>query len=144
VQHNQSDSEAQPLEKSPRYRSTFIPGFHSRPPFTLWLRRSWLDISTQLLCLLVAELIYLFATPLMPHYFPLYPSVQISPWGLKHGNPYLDEYISTPVSAALSFAVPFAIMGALGLWHVRDFWESNAAVRFLLFCISAFHSFCTD
>lgn len=93
-----------------------------------WLRHSWLDISTQLLCLLVAEMIYLFATPLMPRYFPLYPGVWTSAWALQHGKPYLAEYVSTLVSAVVSFAIPFLVMGAIGLWWVRDFWESDAAV----------------
>lgn len=114
--------------KRRRRRDGLKPGFYNRPPFKSWLKASWLDIATQLLCLLIAELIYLFATPLMPRYFPLFDGVWTSAWGLAHGKPYLAEYITTLVSAIISFAIPFLIMGAIGLWHVRDFWESNAAV----------------
>jgi hypothetical protein len=124
-----TDTEAQ-LEKPPLHRrAALIPGFRNQPPFMVWLRHSWLDILTQLLCLLVAEIIYLFARPLMPRYFPLYPGVYLSPWGLRHGKPYLTEYITTLVSAIVSFAVPFVVMGAIGLWWVRDFWDTDAAVR---------------
>lgn len=126
-----SDVESNP-EKPARRRSLLIPGFRNQPPFMVWLRHSWLDVLTQLLCLLVAEMIYLFARPLMPRYFPLFPGVWTSPWGLAHGKPYLGEYINTKISAAVSFVVPFAVMGAVGLWWVRDFWESNAAV-----CVSS-------
>lgn len=125
-----SDPEAQlsqPTERHPRLHA-FKPGFRNSPPFMVWLRHSWLDILTQLLCLLVAELIYLFARPLLPRYFPLYRGVQMSVWGIAHGKPVLREYITTLASAVVSFAVPFVIMGAVGLWGVRDFWESNAAV----------------
>ena len=122
-----SDPEAQ--LKTPRRRSALVPGFYNNPPFMVWLRHCWLDIATQLLCLLVAELIYLFATPLMPRYFPLYPGIWTSAWGLKYGKPYLGEYISTLTSAVISFTIPLVVMGAIGLWCVRDFWESNAAVR---------------
>lgn len=112
--------------------SKLTPGFNNQPPFKTWLKASWLDIATQLLCLLVAELIYLLATPLMPRYFPLFDGVWTSPWGLQHGKPLLKEYITTLASAIISFGVPFLVMGAIGIWGVRDFWESNAAVRIAL------------
>lgn len=116
------------LEKPPSQRSNLIPGFHNPPPFLLWLRHSWLDILTQLLCLLVAEMIHLFGSPVMPRYFPLYPGVLTSSWGLAHGRPYLPEPIPTWISAMVSFAVPFVVMGAVGIWWDRVFWECDAAV----------------
>lgn len=123
------DPESQLKNTHSRWRDAFVPGFYNRPPFMEWLRHCWLDILTQLLCLLAAEMIYLFATPLMPRYFPLYLGVERSEWGLKHGKPYLEEYITTQISAIISFTIPFAIMSAIGLWGVRNFWDSNAAVR---------------
>jgi diacylglycerol diphosphate phosphatase/phosphatidate phosphatase len=104
------------------------PGYRNAPPFKTWLKTSWLDITTQLACLLIAELIYLLATPLMPRYFPLFDGVWTTSWGLRYGKPLLAEYITTLVSAIISFAVPFLVMGAIGFWYVRDYWESNAAV----------------
>ncbi|KAF1927104.1 PAP2-domain-containing protein [Didymella exigua CBS 183.55] len=116
--------------------SQLKPGFNNRPPFKSWLKASWLDIATQLLCLLIAELIYLLATPLMPRYFPLSNNIWSTSWGLQHGKPYLAEYITTLVSAIISFAVPFLVMGAIGLWWVRDFWESNAAIMGLGYALA--------
>ncbi|XPS75663.1 hypothetical protein M3J09_007737 [Ascochyta lentis] len=117
-------------------RSALIPGFRNQPPFMVWLRHSWLDILTQLLCLFTAEMIYLFATPLMPHYFPLYPGVWTSAWGLKYGKPFLEEYVTTLVSAIISFTVPFLVMGAVGIWWTRDYWESNAAIMGLGYALA--------
>lgn len=111
-----------------RRRDKLKPGFRNAPPFRVFVRRNWLDIVTQLACVLVAWTIYLSAKPLMPRYFPLYPGVGTSAWGLENGKPLLREYVSTPVSAAVSFVVPLLVMGAFGLWETRDFWESNAAV----------------
>lgn len=113
--------------KASRLR-TLRPHFDNSPPFKTWLKASWLDIATQLTCLMIAELIYLFATPIMPRYFPLFDGVWTSFWGLQHGKPLLAEYITTLVSAIISFAVPSVALGAIGLWYVRDSWESNAAV----------------
>lgn len=115
-------------ERRRRRRDRLKPGFRNAPPFRVFVRRNWLDIVTQLVCLLVAWMIYLFAKPLMPRYFPLYPGIGTSAWGLNHGKPLLREYVSTPVSAVVSFVVPLLVMGAFGLWGTRDFWESNAAV----------------
>ncbi|KAF2621700.1 PAP2-domain-containing protein [Macroventuria anomochaeta] len=131
-----SDPEAQLIDRPKRRRDVLMPGFRNQPPFIIWLRYCWLGILTQLLCLLVAELIYLFATPLMPRYFPLYPGVWTSAWGMKYGQPYLGEYISTLVSAVVSFTVPLVVMGAIGLWYVRDFWESNAAIMGLGYALA--------
>jgi diacylglycerol diphosphate phosphatase/phosphatidate phosphatase len=111
-----------------RRRDRLKPGFRNAPPFRVFVRRNWLDIVTQLVCLLVAWAIYLLAKPLLPRYFPLYPGIGTSAWGIKYGKPLLKEYVSTPVSAAVSFVVPLVVMGAFGLWGTREFWESNAAV----------------
>jgi hypothetical protein len=124
---DQRETEKLESQKTSRQRK-LVPQFDNSPPFKTWLKVSWLDIATQLTCLLIAELIYLFASPLMPRYFPLFDGVWTTSWGLQHGKPLLDEYITTLVSAIISFAVPFVIMGAVGLWCIRDFWESNAAV----------------
>lgn len=120
-----------------------LPRFPDAPPFRLWLRRSWLDILTQLLCVLTAYLIYMFGRPLMPRLLPLFPGIERTPWGIKHGQPYMAEYVTTVVSAVVSFLGPFAVMGGVGLWmSAREsrrgnakggdswgFWDSNAAVR---------------
>ncbi|KAF2124762.1 PAP2-domain-containing protein [Dothidotthia symphoricarpi CBS 119687] len=108
----------EPLREKRSFRRRLLPGFDDRPPFMLWLRLCWLDVLTQLLCLLAAFLIYTFVPPVMPRYFPLYTGIERSPWGLQHGHPYLSEYITTTVSAVVSFAVPAAIMGTIGLWHI--------------------------
>lgn len=113
---------------SRRDRSTlrkFVPHFDNSPPLKTWLKASWLDIATQLSCLLIAEVLYLFATPLMPRYFPLFDGVWTTTWGLQHGRPLLAEYITTLVSAIISFAVPLVVMGAIGLWCIRDFWRAT-------------------
>jgi hypothetical protein len=111
-----------------RRRDAFIPGFHDRAPFTDWLRHSWREIMTTLLCVLLSGAIYIFGRPLLPRYFPLYIGVETSEWGLKHGKPYRLEWITTTTSALVSFFVPFLVIGAIGLWGVRRFWETNAAV----------------
>ncbi|KAF1980000.1 acid phosphatase/Vanadium-dependent haloperoxidase, partial [Bimuria novae-zelandiae CBS 107.79] len=120
-----------PLSKCQRLYSRLpklrAPNPPDRPTFTQWLRRCWLDVLTQLLCALIALIIYLTATPLLPRYFPLYPGIQTSPWGLKYGQPYLPEYINTTVSAAVSFFVPFAVMSVMSGWWGDCFWDGNAA-----------------
>lgn len=95
-----------------RRRNAFVPGFHNPPPFLTFLRRDWYDIFTQLLCLTVAILLYVFVPPIMPRYFPYYEGVGQSTWGMKHNQPYISEYVSTIVSGIVSFAVPALIMGA--------------------------------
>ncbi|KAH7066592.1 phosphatidic acid phosphatase type 2/haloperoxidase [Paraphoma chrysanthemicola] len=112
----------------PRRRHPLSPGFTNSPPFTIFLRNNWSDILTQLLCLAAAELLYEFCPPVMPRYFPLYPGVETSAWGMKHSKPYLSEYVSTLVSAIVSFAVPAACMGAVALWGTRRFEEGNVAL----------------
>jgi diacylglycerol diphosphate phosphatase/phosphatidate phosphatase len=111
-------------------RNAFIPGFHSRPPFKIWLRNNWLDIITQLLCVLAAFMLYILAPPLVPRYFPLYAGIEHSAFGIKYGKPYMSEYITTLVSAIVSYVAPLLVMGGIGLWRSRDFADGNAAVSF--------------
>jgi hypothetical protein len=40
-----------------------------------------------------------------------------------------DEFLNTWVMAVISYAVPVIIMGVLGLWAVRDFYDANAGWR---------------
>ncbi|KAF2026233.1 PAP2-domain-containing protein [Setomelanomma holmii] len=127
-----------------RRRHPLVPGFDEPPPFLTFLRRNWYDILTQLLCVLIAFLLYRFSPPLTPRYFPVYPGVGKSAWGLKHGKPYLAEYITTITSAVVSFAVPAAVMGAIALWGTRDFRDGNAALIGLGYALSTsalFNSF---
>lgn len=113
---------------NPLHRNPWLPGFHNPPPFLTFLRHNWYDIGTQLLCLLTSLLLYAFCKPILPRYFPLYPGIERSSWGMKHSQPYLSEYITTIASAIISFAVPAAIMGAIALWGTRGFGDGNAAV----------------
>jgi hypothetical protein len=111
-------------------RNRLVPGFYNNPPFLQFLRHNWLDIFTQLLCLFIALLLYSFCPPLLPRYFPIFPGVETTSWGLKHGQPLRAEYLNTWVMAVMSYAVPAAIMGAIGLWFIRDFNDGNAAVSY--------------
>jgi diacylglycerol diphosphate phosphatase/phosphatidate phosphatase len=115
-----------------RRRSAFIPGFNDPPPFLVFIRHNGYDIATQLLCLLAAFFLYKFCPPIMPRYFPLYSGIEKSAWGMKHSKPYLPEYITTNMSAIVSFAVPAMIMGCIALWGTRRFEDGNAAVSHLL------------
>jgi len=117
---------AKPPPPPPKH--PLVPGFNDPPPFLVFLRRNWYDIATQLLCVLIAFLLYTFCPPLMPRYFPVFPGVYTTTWGMKHSQPYLSEYVSTLVSAVTSFAVPAAVMGAIALWGTRGFGDANAAV----------------
>lgn len=132
------DPEAQLKNFPLRWRDAFVPGFYNRPPFMIWLRHSWLDILTQLLCVLASGLVQFLAKPLMPRHFPLYIGVEKSEWGLKYGKPYLEEYITTGVIAVFAYVVPLVILLITGLWGVRDFWESNAAVRMTCYVLRIF------
>ncbi|KAH8731566.1 phosphatidic acid phosphatase type 2/haloperoxidase, partial [Phaeosphaeriaceae sp. PMI808] len=116
--------------------SALIPGFHNPPPFLVFLRRNWYDILTQFLCVTTAALLYYFCPPVTPRYFPLYRGVEQSAWGLKHGHPYIKEYVTTIVSAVVSFAIPAAIMGAIALWGTRSFEDGNAALIGLGYALS--------
>jgi diacylglycerol diphosphate phosphatase/phosphatidate phosphatase len=106
----------------------WIPGFRNPPPFKLFLKRNWLDILTQLLCLLAAFCIYTFVPPLMPRYFAMWDGVETSEWGVRHSAPLRTEYVNTWVSAVGSYFVPVVVMGAVGLWGTRDFEDGNAGV----------------
>jgi hypothetical protein len=123
--HNNPTAPSKP-SRFPKFRAPNPP---DRPTFMQWLRCCWRDVLTQLLCILVAYIIYLTAQPVMPRYFPLYPGIHSSPWGLKYGQPYITEYINTTVSAAVSFVVPFVIMAIVSGWYFNSFWDGNAAVR---------------
>ena len=127
-----TDLEAAKISPSPTNKPSHYqrlkPGFTDKPPFREVVKRSWLDILTQLLCIAGAYLIYLFATPLLPRHLPLYTELYTSSWGLKHGKPFMPEYIDTNVSAVVSFVGPFLVIGALGLWKVRRFWDTHTAV----------------
>jgi hypothetical protein len=114
-----------------RRRDAWIPGFPDRGSFMGCIRNAWLDVATQILCVLVSGAIWLFARPILPQVFPLYRGIETSAWGLKYGRPYRFELITTLASALLSFIVPFLIIGAVGLWGVRRFWESHAAVSLI-------------
>lgn len=116
----------------PQRKHVLIPGFNNPPPFLIFLRRSWYDIATQLLCVLAAFLLYLFCPPLMPRYFPLFPGIERTDWGIRHSQPRHNEYVDTPLSAAVSFAVPALLMGATALWGTRGFGDANAAVSLTL------------
>jgi hypothetical protein len=114
-----------------RRRDALLPGFHDKGSFKGWIRHSWLDVVTPFLCVLVSGAIWLFARPILPQLFPLYRGIETSAWGLKYGRPYRLELITTLASALVSFVVPFLVIGMVGLWGVRRFWESNAAVSWI-------------
>jgi diacylglycerol diphosphate phosphatase/phosphatidate phosphatase len=111
----------------PPYNS-WKPGFRNPPPFKVFLKRNWIDILTQLFCLLGAFCVYTFVPPIMPRYLPMYQGVQLSEWGVRHSAPAHQEYIDTYVSAVVSYFVPVLVMGAIGLWGTRDFADGNAGV----------------
>jgi diacylglycerol diphosphate phosphatase/phosphatidate phosphatase len=126
------DIEARTSNEPRQRRSALIPGFNDPPPFRVFIRHNWYDIATQLLCLLAAFLLYKFCPPILPRYFPFYPGIEKTAWGMKHSRPYLDEYISTNTSAIVSFAVPAIVMGGIALWGTRRFEDGNAAVSHIL------------
>lgn len=115
-----------PLE--PHRHHPLQPGFTNAPPFRDFFRKNWYDIMTQLLCLAASLSIYHLVPPIMPRYFPYYPGIESTPWGLAHSKPIIKEYIETFLSAALSFLVPALVMGAIALWGTRRFEDGNAAV----------------
>jgi hypothetical protein len=39
-----------------------------------------------------------------------------------------DEILNTWVMAVISYAAPVIILGVLGLWAVRDFYDANAVM----------------
>jgi diacylglycerol diphosphate phosphatase/phosphatidate phosphatase len=111
-----------------KQRNNLVPGFTNAPPFLQFLRLSWPDITTQLLCLAAALLLYSFCPPIMPRVFPVFDGYEASTFGLGHGLPVDAEFINTWVMAVIAYSVPALVMGAFGLWAIRDFYDSNAAV----------------
>ncbi|KAF2874028.1 phosphatidic acid phosphatase type 2/haloperoxidase [Massariosphaeria phaeospora] len=105
------------------------------PSFMYWLRRNWLDILTQLLCVGAAYAIYRAASP-RQKFFPYYPGIERSDWGLRHSQPYRSEYINTIVSAVLSFVVPLIIISLVGLLKDKSYWNTNNAVQGLGYALS--------
>jgi diacylglycerol diphosphate phosphatase/phosphatidate phosphatase len=105
------------------------PGFLNAPPFFAFFRSSGIHIATQLCCLAVALLLYTFCPPVMGRVFPVFPGFETSPFGLRHGLPVEPEYINTWVMAVIAYAIPALVMGAFGLWAIKDFYDANASVR---------------
>jgi diacylglycerol diphosphate phosphatase/phosphatidate phosphatase len=99
-----------------------------QPTFRTFARLCWLDILTQLLCTAIAFLLYKFVPPLAPKWFPVFPGMQTSAVGLRYGKPYLSEYVTTLVSAIVSFFGPLAIILLVGGLKVKSFWDVNSAV----------------
>jgi hypothetical protein len=126
------DIESNALPK-PRHR--LIPGFYDPPPFSRFLRTNGYDIATQLLCAALAFVLYKYCPPIMPRYFPYYPGIEKSSWGMAHSKPHLKEYINTILSAVTSFVVPAMVMGAIALWGTRRFEDGDAAVSSTLSCL---------
>jgi diacylglycerol diphosphate phosphatase/phosphatidate phosphatase len=125
-----SDIESGPPSTTSR-RNRLIPGFHTRPPFLRFLRTNGYDIATQLVCVGIAWALYTYCPPIMPRYFPYYPGIEKSSWGMAHSRPYIKEYVNTIVSAVVSFVVPAAVMGGIALWGTRRFEDGDAAVSFI-------------
>ena len=109
-------------------QTRFKPGFRNAPPFRVFARENWLNILTQLLCLTASILLYTFCPPILPRYFPNFDGVEMSAAGFRYAQPVRPEIIGTYPMAVLSYAIPAIVMGGLGLWVTRDFWDTNAAV----------------
>ncbi|KAF1837449.1 PAP2-domain-containing protein [Decorospora gaudefroyi] len=114
-------------------KHTLLPGYTNAPPLLSFLYENWADIATQLLCLTTAILLYTLCPPLMSHWLPSTPDPT---FGLKYGQPVRKEYINTIVMAVISFGVPAVVMGSVGLWCMRDFWDGNAAIKGLGLALS--------
>lgn len=109
--------------------AAMIPGFTNPLPFRQFVRGNWLNIITQLACLGLAMAIYFLATPLTPPLFAAYDGVMTSSAGLQLAYPLRKEFINTAVMGVIAYAFPAIIMGGIGgLWVLRDFNDSNAAV----------------
>jgi diacylglycerol diphosphate phosphatase/phosphatidate phosphatase len=134
--NDHADLESANPEPLPPYRHPLVPGFHKPPPFLTFLRYNWFDIATQLLCLLAAILLYTFCPPLLPRYFPVFPGIEKTTWGMKHSQPYRPEYVDTIMSGVVSFVGPALVMGAIALWGTRGFGDGNAAVRIVFLSTS--------
>jgi hypothetical protein len=111
-----------------KQRNTLIPGFTNAPPFLVFFLLSWPHIATQLLCLGAASLLYAFCPPVMDRVFPVFPGFEASSFGLRHSFPIQEEFINTWVMALIAYAVPALVMGAFGLWGIRDFYDANSSV----------------
>jgi hypothetical protein len=105
--------------------------FPDDPGFKYYIRQEWLDLTTLVMMLLASYLLYKLVNPapLRQIYFPLdIQSGQVI--DSRYGYPKLDEFIGSELSAALSFGVPFAVMGLCGIFLIGNFWDTNSAVRF--------------
>ncbi|CAI6336453.1 unnamed protein product [Periconia digitata] len=102
-----------------------------------YFKSNWLDLSTVLSCLLASFMIYLFANPLMSREFPLYAGIDQTDFWIKHGKHLRREYISTLVSAVVSFGVPASIILLCGILKVRNFQDTHNALMGLLYSLSA-------
>jgi hypothetical protein len=85
---------------------------------------------------LAAILLYTFCPPLLPRYFPVFPGIEKTTWGMKHSQPYRPEYVDTIMSGVVSFVGPALVMGAIALWGTRGFGDGNAAVRIVFLSTS--------
>ncbi|KAF1914679.1 phosphatidic acid phosphatase type 2/haloperoxidase [Ampelomyces quisqualis] len=131
-----SSNDIESTTSLPPRRRALLPGFTNPPSIRTFLRHNAHDISTQLLCLLTAYILYQFCPPIMPRHFPFYPGIEKTAWGMKHSKPHMAEYITTNVSAVTSFAVPAAIMGVYAVWWERKFQGANAALIGLGYALS--------
>ncbi|PVH95854.1 acid phosphatase/Vanadium-dependent haloperoxidase, partial [Periconia macrospinosa] len=125
--------EAKPPSK---FRQRVFPGVCDKPTFKQFVKRNWLDIATQLMCTLAGFLIYRFGEPLMTRRFPVFPDMYRTPFGIRYGKPWRKEYIGTLASAGVSFGLPAVVMAALGLWMVRSFQDTHAAIMGLGYALS--------
>jgi hypothetical protein len=104
--------------------------FEDDPGFRSYIRQEWLDLLTLAIMLLIPLFLYNFADPIRTQYFPLLQGGQLlMP---QYAYPYVDEFVGTELCAALSFGVPFAIMGLCGIFLIGNFWDTNSAVCHLL------------
>lgn len=118
------DLEEPPKLDSPRdWRSTIW--FPDDPGFVYYMRQGWRDLLSLAILFVIPLFLHLFAHPLTPKYFPL-ERAGLAP---QYMYPLLPEYITTTVSAILSFGVPFAVMGLCSIFLIGDFWDCNSAVR---------------
>ncbi|RAR12091.1 molybdenum cofactor biosynthesis prote [Stemphylium lycopersici] len=117
-------------------QNRFKPGFCNAPTFHVFARKNWLNILTQLLCLTASILLYTLCPPILPRYFPNFDGVEMSAAGSKYAQPVRPEIIGTYPMAVLSYAIPAIVMGGLGLWVIRDFWDTNAALMGLGYALT--------
>jgi hypothetical protein len=101
--------------------------FADDPGFVPYIRQEWLNLLTIATLLLIPLFLHNFAHPLGTHYFPLQQGGQLL--APQYAYPLRDEYINTPVSAIISFVIPFAFIGLCCIFLIGNFWDSNSAVR---------------